>query len=70
MVWEERPNEDMSSSCPSAPRKFYETNIENNITTNEVCNSDDLISYIANNIIGKDSVFESPYGIRKGKLIL
>ena len=69
MVWENRDCKASGSCSVAAPRKFYD--YEANSQTNHHIpeeETDTLIDYVAQNIIGKNTTFESPFGSRKGRI--
>ncbi|XP_018020763.1 uncharacterized protein LOC108677121 [Hyalella azteca] len=67
MVWTKRESCETGSSCSAAARKFYSYEGTNN--KDELVQQSDesksLIKYISDQIIGKDTVFQSPFGCKK-----
>lgn len=71
MVWSDWKTCKASGSCNAAAgRKFYsyETNQENKAEENQQPDSDKFLEYVGKNIIGSNTVFDSPFGPRKGNV--
>lgn len=72
MPWEDRSSgNEASSYAQSASRKFYDYSEEGRAEADarQFDDKEELLQEIADNIIGKDATFTSPFGTRKSMYI-